>query len=250
MNESPLDRPSEGVANHSLPSQGTEEKSSESLAGAAGSVEVVGEKRPEGQQGQASEKEKKQRKKGPLRKDNPAFAPQDLTDGRKKLDWKSRYQDPAAQHAIRQEAIYLGAHFAVLPFLILFIWLRGADCICGRSSVWAEQGHRITCLILAWLGGTLGGTLFSTKWLYHSIAKSLWHLDRRLWRFFTPHLSGALAFATFLIISSGLLPVIDNNKLDFEAVALSAGFIVGYFSDSATAKLTEVAETLFGSSRK
>jgi hypothetical protein len=33
-------------------------------------------------------------------------------------------------------------------------------------------------------------------------------------------------------------------------MALSLGFIVGYFSDSATAKLTEIAETLFGSNRR
>jgi hypothetical protein len=46
----------------------------------------------------------------------------------------------------------------------------------------------------AWIGGVLGGSVFSIKWLYHSIARGKWHLDRRPWRFLTPLMSGARLF--------------------------------------------------------
>jgi hypothetical protein len=102
---------------------------------------------------------------------------------------------------------------------------------------------------LAWLGGTLGGTLFDLKWLYHSVAKQQWHLDRRLWRLFTPHISGGLAFVMIALISSGVFRVFDNTATKSCSLVVSVSFLVGYFSDSAIAKLTEIAETLFGTSR-
>jgi hypothetical protein len=99
---------------------------------------------------------------------------------------------------------------------------------------------------LAWLGGTLGGTLFDLKWLYHTVAKQSWHLDRRLWRFFTPHISGGLAFAMIAMISSGLFRVFDSNATESCSVVVAVSFLVGYFSDSAIAKFTEIADILFG----
>ena len=30
-------------------------------------------------------------------------------------------------------------------------------------------------------GGLLGGTVYGGKWLYHAVAKGLWHEDRKLW---------------------------------------------------------------------
>jgi hypothetical protein len=164
------------------------------------------------------------------------FAPRDLTDGRDPLDWKSRYTDRCAKLGIVLEACYLAVLFVVIPLLLL--------------SIWHHPNQPISSYMLAWLGGTLGGTLFSTKWLYHTVAKGLWHVDRRLWRLFTPHLSGALAFATYVIITSGLFPIVEKKTLESDSMAFSLGFIVGYFSDSATAKLTEIAETLFGTTRK
>ena len=103
--------------------------------------------------------------------------------------------------------------------------------------------------LLAWLAGTFGGTLFAIKWLYHSVAKKMWHEDRRLWRLFTPHLSGGLGAAFLVLAASGVISVIDKTRLDSDFSVLGLGFIVGYFSDSASGKLAEVAETLFGSTR-
>jgi hypothetical protein len=188
-------------------------------------------------------------KKSPSKRSSK-FAPQDLTDGREPLDWATKYPDPTAQKAIAFEKRYVGFLLILIPLCTILVWLRALEFVFGCLPGWAEHSQRINYSVLAWLGGALGGTLFSTKWLYHSVAKQVWHIDRRLWRIFTPPLSGSLAFITFLMISSGMLPIIERKTLDSEVIALSVGFIVGYFSDSATAKLTEVAETLFGSNRK
>ncbi len=118
-------------------------------------------------------------------------------------------------------------------------WLHLGD---GKYATLLKYG-------LAWFSGMLGGTLYAAKWLYHSVARQLWHLDRRIWRLFTPHISGGLAFVVISLIASGLLKVFDKHAVDSNAAVIGIGFLVGYFSDSAIAKLAELAETLFGTSR-
>ena len=175
----------------------------------------------------------------------PAFAPADPTDGRAPLDWQSKY-DKNARDAIRTEAIYLGLLLFLVPTAILLLWLglpkQWLALSDDRYKVFARYGT-------AWLAGTLGGVLFAIKWLYHTVARRIWHLDRRLWRLFTPHISGGLAFAMIALISSGLLSLFDSKASDSLRVIVGTSFLVGYFSDSAIAKLSEVAETLFGASR-
>jgi hypothetical protein len=175
------------------------------------------------------------------------FAPDDYTDGRALLDWESKYTDKKARRNILFESIYVVALLIVVPTLVFLIWL-------GIPKIWLpidEGGYEIfSRYAYAWLGGTFGGVLFVMKWLYHSVAKSIWHLDRRLWRLFTPHMSGGFAFAIVLLISSGIVQILDQDTLIKPSVCLSLGFIVGYFSDFAVAKLAEVAEVLLGVSRK
>jgi hypothetical protein len=174
------------------------------------------------------------------------FAPADPTDGRQPLDWQSKYTDPSARLWIRIEATYVAFLLFLAPLLVLLLWL-------GPPQRWfqlSDQRYRTFFVYgLAWVGGTLGGTLFDIKWLYHSVAKQSWHLDRRLWRFFTPHISGGLAFVVVALISSGLVRVFDRHAIESPALVLGLAFLVGYFSDSTVAKLAEVADTLFGANR-
>ena len=174
------------------------------------------------------------------------FAPQDPTDGRGQGDWDTRYQDATARRAIRFEAFYLALHlFAVPVLLTLFLWRLPERWV----AVEAELYEGFLVYLCAWLGGTLGGALFAMKWLYHTVAKGSWNRDRRLWRIFTPHLSGALAFAFVLIISSGFLTLFDEEAMQSTTLVLAVSFLVGYFSDTAIAKLAEVAESVFGPSK-
>ena len=176
----------------------------------------------------------------------PGFAPSDRTDGREVLDWQSRYSDPAAQRSIRHEAVYLGVLLFLVPTGLLTLWLDGPKY---WLSIPAAKYPAISKYGIAWIAGTLGGTLFNLKWLYHAVARGLWNMDRRLWRIFTPHISGGLAFAVIALISSGIIRVFDRAAVDSGSLVAGVSFLVGYFSDSAIAKLSELAETLFGSSR-
>jgi len=171
------------------------------------------------------------------------FAPDDLTDGRKPGQWQTKYDDPIAKRAIRSETLYLCGWGAFsLAFLILIV-LELPQCWLGLSG---KTFQYFNLCIGAWLAGTLGGTLFAIKWLYHAVAKNLWNIDRRLWRFFTPHIGGVLALLVILIVSSGLFGFFEPDAVDKLPFVISLGFLTGYFSDSAAAKLADIATSIFG----
>src|SRR5260370_10762564 len=117
---------------------------------------------------------------------SPGFAPNDPTDGRDLFDWQSKYP-PEGKKQIRIELVSLVAALFLVPFLLLIVWQ-------GFPKSWFgidDQRYRTLALYsYAWLGGTFGGTLFDLKWLYHSVARGIWHLDRRLWRMLIPLISG------------------------------------------------------------
>ena len=94
------------------------------------------------------------------------------------------------------------------------------------------------------LGGVLGGTLFGVKYLYHVVAKGYWNEDRFLWRFLSPLLSGSLAFIVGALTDAGLLGL--TTSASRAPAFLSLGFITGYFGDKALAKMTEIADVIFG----
>jgi hypothetical protein len=173
------------------------------------------------------------------------FGQSDPTDGRKRLDWTSKY--PAdAQKEIRREAIYLGVLLFAAPVAMLVLWLR-------HPQYWMALGDQhygvVLKFSLAWVAGTLGGVLYDLKWLYHSVARQRWHMDRRLWRIFTPHISGGLAFGMIALIESNIIRVFDRTITARSVTVVGVAFLIGYFSDSAVAKMTEVADTLFGTTR-
>lgn len=172
------------------------------------------------------------------------FAPADYTDGRKPLQWETKYP-PAARKKITLEAIYVAGIF-ILCSVAVFVLLFEGDSILSSNS----QPQKLLSHLYGWLGGTIGGTLFSIKWLYHSVAKLLWHEDRRLWRVFIPHISGAVAFFTILLIGSGILQIFNPDLVKNPTGVLGFAFLIGYFSDKALAKLAETADTLFGVTKK
>ena len=174
-----------------------------------------------------------------------AFGQADPTDGRKPFEWPSKY-DPVAVKKQQWEALYLGALLFLMPILMVGLWLELPKHWFHLSD---DKYGPLVKYGFAWAAGTLGGVLFDLKWLYHTVARGLWHLDRRLWRLFTPHISGGLSFFVLALISSGALRIFDSRATNSPALIVGLGFLVGYFSDSAIAKLTEVAETLFGTTR-
>ncbi len=173
----------------------------------------------------------------------PGFAPADITDDRSLFYWETRYPDEAWKR-IWFEAGYLAVSLFIIPILLVAFFCH------GPNAIWKYLDPQTQAVVgrygLAWLGGMLGGTLFALKWLYHVVAHGLWNIDRRLWRLFAPHISGGLAFAVAALVSSGLMRVFDKSAMSSNSMIVGLSFLVGYFSDNAVAKLTEIANTVFG----
>jgi hypothetical protein len=164
----------------------------------------------------------------------PAFAPNALNDDRHEGDWKTRYGDKDALTGIRLESAY------VLICLVLSVGSIAAVAICDTAKITPLPHAVITALqpyVLSFLGGFLGGTLFTMKWLYHSVAKGVWNRDRRLWRLFTPLLSAGAALTIILLCSSGVLPFFGPNLAQSSIGALGLSIVFGYFSDRAFSSL-------------
>lgn len=163
-------------------------------------------------------------------------------DDRNKWDWKSRWDNEATKN-IQVDAMYVGSVFLLTLLAIILTW-RGTtfawvsiDCAsCVRS--------RFDQFAYFFLGGMLGGTLFGIKYLYKVVARGRWNLDRRLWRVFSPFISGGLALAIGTLIDSGIFGLAVKSPT--ASSYLSLGFISGYFADNALAKMQEIAETIFG----
>lgn len=165
----------------------------------------------------------------------------DLTDGRKPGEWETKYT-PAAQDLINSEKNYLFIVFIITLIVPLILGVIHYEVITIHPYL------RLKKYIFAFCGGALGGTLYSGKWLVHSVAKFSWNADRRLWRIYTPFASGALALCITLLIDSGVMGANDISNTSFTK-AFGIGFLVGYFSDNAIGKLTELAKVFFGSSQ-
>jgi hypothetical protein len=149
-------------------------------------------------------------------------------DGRLPGQWASRYPDPDATKQICREAWYVGFSFF---FYLALIALVG---YASRNPVHESDPHIVSGFApqaLAYLGGSLGGSLFALKWLYHSVAKQQWNIDRRLWRYFTPALSGGAALCVVLLSGSGVLPLFGTDIVRTETGALGISIVLGYFSD-------------------
>jgi hypothetical protein len=165
----------------------------------------------------------------------------DHTDGRPPYRWKSRYPRRARRIQL-WEAAYLGIALITSAVGIYLAW---AGALKGLPYLDAREHETLKRYAEAWAAGTLGGTLFSVKWLYHAVARGEWHIDRRLWRWFTPHLSGGLAFAIMALASSEVLVILDQERLKHPTTVIALSFLVGYFSDNAIGALARLAKRLF-----
>jgi hypothetical protein len=180
---------------------------------------------------------------GTGRHDEVDFAPSDLTDDRPENEWRSRYTDRRAVRQIVGEGCYLGALIVAAAAALILIWL-------GTPRSWlgvdAARYDTFRIYSFAWVSGTLGGTLFAVKWLYHSLGKGYWNVDRLAWRLFTPHLSGGFAFGLLALATSGVFEILNRELLRSSPAIVGVGFLLGYFSDYTVARLYNVAAHLLG----
>jgi len=163
-------------------------------------------------------------------------------DGRHLFTPRSRWSDDNRKMQTR-EAIYV---IALLVFSLLLLACFGvlatniadASCISVFGVVLPEVVIKYGLLSA---GGLLGGTVYAAKWLYHAVAKGLWHEDRRLWRFMQPWISLGTTIGIWALIDSGFFRTAPQD-----ISMLGIGFVIGYLSDQFLAKMKEITNVLFG----
>jgi hypothetical protein len=148
---------------------------------------------------------------------------------------------------ITSEGIYLAVLLLGCAAALILIWL-------GTPRPWLGIGppryETFRIYAFAWVSGTLGGTLFAVKWLYHSLGKGSWNADRLAWRLFTPHLSGGFSFGLLALATSGIFEILNRQLLRSSPAVVGVGLLLGYFSDYTVARLYGVAVHLLGEPRE
>ncbi len=95
--------------------------------------------------------------------------------------------------------------------------------------------------------GLLGGTVYGAKWLYHAIAKGMWHEDRQAWRYMSPWIAVGTTIGICTLLTAGFFRGETGQTLSASAAGMCGmGFLVGYLADSFLAKMKEVTRVIFG----
>ena len=170
-------------------------------------------------------------------------------DHRRRGQFETRYP-PEAWRQIKWEFAYLVLIFLISACALLWIgYVCGASSPGDRRAFWFigyPRDRAFLLLLTVALSGTVGGTAFSLKWLYHSVAKWSWNRDRVLWRLIVPFLSGSLALFVSAMITAEVISVFNDDFFRNFYGALAGGFFIGYFSDNVLAALQNLAVKWFG----
>ena len=178
-----------------------------------------------------------------IRKVDPQFSPEDLTDGREKGNWKTRYPDKQAQGKIRCEAIYL-VSLLIICFIIFFLLI--CNIFQGLFTFSEPDSPLFIGYLGSFLAGLIGGALYDLKWLIHVVGKGDWNEDRRLWRYITPISSGILGVFVIITIGSGLFGLFNTSIMENSILVFALAFLSGYFSDYIVGRLQDLFASIFG----
>ena len=168
------------------------------------------------------------------------------TDGRKQYDWESKYPE-CAQKEMKKEAIYIAIILIIAFSLLIFIVGGLIDKVGNLIGLEAKKTASLEGVIIYFFSGLLGGTIFGLKYFYRVVSRGYWSQDRKYWRFFSPWISGCVAFVVGCMVLSGYINATQTQSF---AAEICVGFITGYFADEAVGKMSEVATALFGSNSK
>jgi len=155
-------------------------------------------------------------------------------DGRKKGEYETRYKDPKCRKKILRDAIYI-TFLLLVSLVCLFLNFLCVFEIClGLTGDKAILFHKMVYCVSA---GLLGGATFGMKYFYRVVARGLWNEDRVYWRFFSP----LVAIALSVIMAAIMIKDVTSSS----SLAITIGFLTGYFSDEAVSKMYDVACVLF-----
>jgi hypothetical protein len=192
---------------------------------------------------------------GPASQNTAANPTAGTADGRSPWEWQTRFPKEAWKQ-IKWEAIYLAICFALFGIATALAATYApnqlnVDLLCETD---VADPKKVNCdqfiFAKAWLAcyfaGSLGATVLTIKWLFHSVGTGKWHQDRIVWRIFVPWIGGVYAVMIQGLTSSGLIgSQTVTNSINLVSV-ISLAFLVGLFSDGVSGMLTNVANAVFG----
>ena len=157
-----------------------------------------------------------------------------FNDGRIKGEYRTRYADKRCRRKILRDAIYI-TFLMFLAFVCIFLNFFGV--FEEFFELQGEQKIVFHKIIYCVSSGLLGGSTFGMKYFYRVVARGLWNEDRVYWRFFSPLIAVSLS----LVMSAIMVKAVLSSS----SMAISIGFLTGYFSDEAVSKMYDVACVLF-----
>lgn len=154
-------------------------------------------------------------------------------DGREKGECSSRYSKEY-QKKIKRDAVYISVLMCG-SFMCMFLnFLNVFENVLGLSGNRAIIFHKAMYCVIS---GLLGGTTFGMKYFYRVVARGLWNEDRVFWRLFSPWIAVSLS----IVMAAIMIKDVSSSS----SLAITIGFLTGYFSDEAVSKMYDVACVLF-----
>jgi len=185
-------------------------------------------------------------------KDDDEFG---LRDGRRPGDSDTKFTGPERNQIVIESAFLFLVIVGGLTGLASILWCisnlqfgvqNPTTCVTSEFCTLCKSPLIMTSAFFC--AGLIGGSVFSLKWLYHSVANDLWHKDRFLWRVSVPLMGGVLGvFVTYLFartLGTSFSPT--SFKVEFVLPACGFSFLVGIFADGAIASLEKLARSIFG----
>lgn len=154
-------------------------------------------------------------------------------------EYATRYPDKKCQFKIKRDAIYITVFLIISLVAMLLNFLGWFENFFGLTGEKAVIFHKAMYCVIS---GMLGGSTFGMKYFYRVVARGLWNEDRVYWRVFSP----IIAIPLSIVIAAIMIKDVTSSS----ALAITIGFMTGYFSDEAVSKMYEVAQVLFPTSGK
>lgn len=156
------------------------------------------------------------------------------SDGRAKGEYKTRYEDKRCKRKIIRDAIYITLLLIFALACIFLNFLGEFENFLGLQGDKKIIFHKAMYCVSS---GLLGGATFGMKYFYRVVARGLWNEDRVFWRLFSPFIAVSLSVV--------MAAIMVKDVFSSSALAISIGFLTGYFSDEAVSKMYDVACVLF-----
>ena len=155
-------------------------------------------------------------------------------DGRVRGDYETRYKDPKCKIKKKRDAVYITSLLLLALICMLLNFLGIFENFFRLEGEKKIIFHKVMYCVIS---GLLGGATFGMKYFYRVVARGLWNEDRVYWRLFSP----LIAISLSVVMAAIMVKDVSSSS----ALAISIGFLTGYFSDEAVSKMYDVACVLF-----